>query len=160
MKIKTTLLVLSATAGLLGALAFAADKTDGASHGSPHPQLPPDLAAEMKAFHEKALATYDVDKNGVLDQDEHAVLHDDVRSGKFPLPAAIHQHLAQAMGHHGHHASLPPEILARYDTNKDGKLDEKEHIALAADIVAGKVQPPHPLHAAPAADSKKAAPGS
>jgi hypothetical protein len=140
MKIKNTLLVLTATAGLIGIVAFAADKSDGAPHGSPHHQMPPELAAEMKAFHEKALATYDVDKNGTLDQDERAVLHDDVRSGKFPIPAAVRKHIAQAIGHGGHPVSLPPEILAKYDTNKDGKLDEKEHIAFAVDIAAGKVR--------------------
>jgi hypothetical protein len=148
MKTKPALLLLTATASLLGVLAFAAEHKPPADH-----------AAEMKTFHAKALATYDVDKNGKLDQDERAVLHDDVRSGKFPIPAAVRQHLTQAVMNHG---DLPAEILARYDTNKDGKLDEKEHVAFAADILAGNVQPPHPRHAAPhhAPDGKKAAPRS
>jgi hypothetical protein len=157
MKTKTTLLILAAGAGLLGAIMFAAEKTHSgaASHAKPPHEVPATLAAEMKAFHEKALAAYDVDKNGKLDQDERAVLHDHVRGGKFSIPAAVRHHIAQAIGHHGNSASLPPEILAKYDTNKDGKLDEKEHVAFAVDIAAGLVQPPHSRHAAPAAGEKK-----
>ena len=147
MKSKKTVLILTATAALFGAIAFAAEHSK-----------PSDVAAEMKAFHEKALAAYDVDKNGTLDQDERAVLHDHIRNGKFAIPTAVRHHIAGAIGHHGakgHHGeavSLPPEILAKYDTNKDGKLDEKEHVAFAVDIAAGKVQPPHPRHHAPAPD--------
>src|SRR5688500_8597758 len=100
----------------------------------------------MKAFHEEALAAYDVDKNGTLDRDECAMLHDHIGSDKFPNPAAVRQH----KGHHGVAVSLPPEILAKYDTKKDGKVDEKEHVVFAVDIAAGKVQPPHPRHHAPA----------
>ena len=146
------ILVLTALAGLIGAIAFAAEKKQSA----PSAQIPPETAAEMKTFHEKALATYDVDKNGALDQDERVVLHEHVRSGKFPIPAAVRQHIARMLGHGGggHHASVPPEILAKYDTNQDGRLDEKEHVALAVDIASGKVEPPHPRHSAPA----KAAP--
>jgi hypothetical protein len=42
------------------------------------------------------------------------------------------------MGHQG----PPPEIVAQYDVNKDGKLDEQEHAAIRADIESGKLQPP------------------
>lgn len=161
MKTKPILLILTATAGLLGAIVFAADKPERAPHSSPDHQMPADVAADMKAFHQKALAAYDVDKNGTLDQDERAVLHDDVRSGKFSIPAGVRHHIARALGHgQGPHGALPPEILAKYDLNKDGKLDEKEHIAFAVDIASGKLQPPHPRHGAPAAESKKAVPGS
>jgi hypothetical protein len=146
MKSKKLLLTLTASTGLFAAIAFAAEHSK-----------PSDMAAEMKAFHEKALAAYDVDKNGTLDQDERAVLHDHIRSGKFPIPAAVRHHIAQAIGHgtkghHGEAVKLSPDILAKYDTNKDGKLDEKEHVAFAVDIAAGKVQPPHPRHHAPAPD--------
>jgi hypothetical protein len=158
MKTKSTLLILTATAGLFGAFAFAADKSAADTTtppSSPHHQVPPAAAAEMKAFHEKALATYDVDKNGTLDVDERAVLHDDIRAGRFPAPSLVRHHMAHRMGHH---AGLPPEILAQYDTNKDGKLDETEHAAFAADIAAGKVQPPHPRHGSPSSSEGKKAP--
>ncbi len=36
----------------------------------------------------------------------------------------------------------PAEIVAKYDTNQDGKLDETERAALHADIEAGKVTLP------------------
>lgn len=152
------ILILTAIAGVVAAIAFAAEKT----HASPHHQMPPEIAAEMKAFHEKALAAYDVDKNGTLDQDESAVLHEHVRSGKFPIPKAVRHHIARALGHgaEGHHGSVPAEILAKYDTNEDGKLDEKEHIPFAVDIASGKIEPPHPRHAAPATEGKKPTPGS
>jgi hypothetical protein len=36
----------------------------------------------------------------------------------------------------------PPELVAKYDVNHDGKLDETERAALHADIQSGKITPP------------------
>jgi hypothetical protein len=41
-----------------------------------------------------------------------------------------------------HRQGPPPEIVARYDANQDGQLDETERAALHADIEAGKVARP------------------
>jgi len=41
-----------------------------------------------------------------------------------------------------HRQGPPPEIVAKYDANQDGKLDETERAALHADIEAGKVPRP------------------
>jgi hypothetical protein len=41
-----------------------------------------------------------------------------------------------------HRQGPPPEIVAKYDANQDGKLDETERAALHADIEAGKVARP------------------
>jgi hypothetical protein len=36
----------------------------------------------------------------------------------------------------------PPELVAQYDANGDGKLDETEHAALRADMESGKISRP------------------
>lgn len=36
----------------------------------------------------------------------------------------------------------PPELVAKYDLNQDGTLDETERATLRQDMQAGKIQPP------------------
>jgi hypothetical protein len=127
------LLVITALAicGLAAATARAADSSANSSDTevrvlkhTPPPEI---------------MKIYDIDQNGTLDEDERAILHEDIASGKIEPPMRIR--------HHRRH--LPPEILAQYDTNKDGKLDDAEHTALRADIAAGKVSLPGRRHVGP-----------
>jgi hypothetical protein len=147
MKTKSTLLTLMAAAGLFGATAIAADTaTDSTTTPPPRHRLhraAPAQAAEIAAYHEKVLAIYDVDKNGLMDEDERAVHRDHIRAGTFPAPPFA--------GHLRRHRGPPAELVAQYDANKDGALDETEHAALRADIEAGKVQRPRWRHREPSA---------
>ena len=61
---------------------------------------------------------------------------DDTTAPADPAP----KHGPRGEGHG--HRPLPPEILAQYDLDKDGKLNETERAALKADIDAGKVTLP------------------
>ncbi len=61
---------------------------------------------------------------------------DDTTAPADPAP----KHGPRGEGHG--HRPLPPEILAQYDLDKDGKLNEAERAALKADIDAGKVTLP------------------
>jgi hypothetical protein len=155
MKTKTTLLILTAAAGWFGATALAAD---GATNEPPRRlhRAPPADAAELKAYHEKVLAAYDVDKNGAIDEDERAVHRDHVRAGTFPAPPFAGQHRRQ----HPHRKGPPPELVAQYDLNRDGTLDETEHAQLRADIQSGKIQPPHRKQRAPRATPPDGSSGS
>ena len=56
---------------------------------------------------------------------------------------------------------VPPEVLAKYDANHDGKLDDTERAKLKADIESGAFVPPHRPHGRPGnppADDAGAAP--
>jgi hypothetical protein len=88
------------------------------------------------------MAIYDVDQNGALDEDERAVLQEDIASGKFIPPGAEGRKRGARGpgGPQGH--GLPPEIRAQYDANKDGQLDETERATLRADVASGKVTLP------------------
>lgn len=59
---------------------------------------------------------------------------DDTQTDPAPKPG----HRAEGRGHR----PPSPEILAQYDLDKDGKLNETERAALKADIDAGKVTLP------------------
>lgn len=119
----TAVIAVSPLAAADTAAAPAADETSAGFH---HVAPPP------------VMAIYDVDRNGYLDEDEHAVLVDDIASGEFTPPPGIGWHHRGRMRH-----GPPPEILAKYDANKNGRLDDSERAALHADIMAGKVPPPH-----------------
>lgn len=54
-------------------------------------------------------------------------------------------------GGHGHRPPSP-EVLAKYDVNQDGKLDETERAQLEADIKSGAFVPPARLQHRPAGD--------
>lgn len=133
MQLTRIFLIFATGACLLSSAGFAADSTTPPAR--PHRAGPPSV--EMQAWHEQALAIYDADKNGVLDETERSVLEDDIAAGTMqppPLPP----------GGRGHRMGPPPEIVAKYDADKDGVLSETERAALEADIAAGKLPPPPP----------------
>jgi len=110
------------------------------------------------------LDKYDVNKDGVLDQTELATLRQDIQAGKIAPPArnqnppngppgprnAPGQEQGSASPNSrgpGQHAGPPPplsaqQILAKFDANKDGKLDETELAAFVKDMQAHRPPPP------------------
>jgi hypothetical protein len=120
----TALVVCAVTAATARAADSSAPEVADPGEHILHLKAPPEI-----------MKIYDVDQNGTLDEDERAILHEDIASGKIEPPRRLF--------HHRRH--LPPEILAQYDANKDGKLDAIEHAALRADVAAGKLVLPHRL---------------
>jgi hypothetical protein len=127
------LLVISAVlaAGMTATIARAADTPSASSDEAAllRDRTPPP----------EVMAIYDVDQNGTLDEDERAVLREDIASGTFVPPG-------RQDGMRGPHGPgprrLPPDLIARYDANNDGTLDDAERAALRADVAAGKVEIP------------------
>ncbi len=149
MKTHTAWLLISALA-LGGAAALAAD-TDSpsgksaatGSRGGRGCQCPCDRApsAAMAAWEKSALALYDTNGNGKLDADERAVLRDDVKAGKYEAPP-MPPRGAPGRGFGAH--KPPPEVLAKYDLDGDGVLNDAERAKLHADIKSGALKPPAP----------------
>ncbi len=83
------------------------------------------------------VAQYDTNQDGKLDETERAALHADIEAGKITRPEG-----GRGPGAGPRRQGPPPEVVAQYDTNQDGKLDETERAALHADIEAGKVTLP------------------
>lgn len=81
------------------------------------------------------LEKYDVNKDGKLDDTEHAAIRKDIEAGKLQPP--------------GRRGGPPPEILKQYDTDQDGKLSETERAALEKDVADGKLPPPPRGHRPP-----------
>jgi hypothetical protein len=80
------------------------------------------------------LDKYDVNKAGKLDETEHAALEKDIADGKLPGPPAGQP------GGPGHRPPLSAQqILAKYDADKDGMLNETELANFLKDI-----RPPRP----------------
>lgn len=136
MKLKLRLL-LAPLAGALALAATAARADDSATNERPPRREGP--PPEMRAYHEKALKVYDANNDGKLDEDERAILREDVEAGKFPPPPFGGR---GDRGPRGPHGQPPKEILEKYDTDKDGKLSDTERAALEADIKSGKLPPP------------------
>jgi Ca2+-binding EF-hand superfamily protein len=74
---------------------------------------------------------YDVNKDGKLDEAERAALHKDIQDGKLQLPPPGR---APRGGGPGMGPPTAKEILARFDLDKDGKLDEAELTAFLQDM--------------------------
>lgn len=90
------------------------------------------------------IVQFDVDNDGLLDEDEQADLSDAIASGEV-----------QAPGRMGPPAGVNPSpeqiaeriaakyaVMAPYDANRDGTIDTKEQDAIQADIVSGKLRRP------------------
>ncbi len=67
------------------------------------------------------LDKYDVNKDGKLDDTERAALEKDIADGKLPAPDA-----GLPGGRGRHPLPTTQEILAKFDTDKDGMLNETE----------------------------------
>jgi hypothetical protein len=134
-----------------------ADAPERPAHrGGPRPPLPPEIREK-----------YDVNKDGKLDETERAALKADIDSGKVTLPKRGPGGPGgpDGKGGKGHKGGpgaagrpVPPEVLAKYDANKDGKLDETERAKLHADIESGAFVPPHRPHGRPSDAPADAAP--
>jgi len=135
MKTARFLLIFATGACLSGTAAIAADESTRPAR--PRRAGPP--SPEMQAWHQQALAIYDTDKSGTLDETERSVLEDDIAAGTMQPPP-----LPPGGRGRGRPMGPPPEIVAKYDTDKDGKLSETERATLEADIAAGKLPPPPP----------------
>jgi hypothetical protein len=83
------------------------------------------------------LDKYDVNKDGKLDDTERAALEKDIADGKLPAPPAA---LPGVPGPGRRPPLSAQEILARFDADKDGKLDETE---LANFLKEMRPPPPH-----------------
>jgi translation initiation factor IF-2 len=137
-----TIRILSTAAIIAAALTSAvlADDTTAAAprrgprgHGpGQHRQGPPP----------EIVAKYDANQDGKLDETERAALHADIEAGKVARPEGGRPEGGRGPGAGPRRQGPPPEIVAKYDTNQDGKLDETERAALHADIEAGKVPRP------------------
>jgi len=92
------------------------------------------------------LDKYDLNKDGKLDEKERAALQKDIEDGKIqPPPGGPGE---RARGGPGG-APTAKELLAKFDLNKDGMLDETELAALLKDMQAHRPPPP-PLAGGPA----------
>jgi len=92
------------------------------------------------------LDKYDLNKDGKLDEKERAALQKDIEDGKIqPPPGGPGE---RARGGSGG-APTAKELLAKFDLNKDGMLDETELAALLKDMQARRPPPP-PLAGGPA----------
>lgn len=99
------------------------------------------------------LDQYDLNHDGVLDPSERAALRQDIESGKVQLPPPGRRPRLAAGPGPG--APSPKELLAKYDANQDGVLDENELATLLKDL------PRHrgPMHRGPGGpDEEQAAP--
>ena len=101
---------------------------------------PPRLPKEI-------LEKYDLNHDGVLDESERAALRQDVEAGKVQLPPPGGRPRLAAGPGPG--APSAKQLLAKYDTNHDGVLDENELAILLQDL------PRHhrPMHRGPGAPS-------
>jgi hypothetical protein len=86
------------------------------------------------------VAKYDVNQDGKLDETERAALHADIEAGKITRPEGHGP--GNGPGNGPRRQGPPPEVVAKYDANQDGQLDETERAALHADMEAGKIARP------------------
>jgi hypothetical protein len=131
-----TIRILSAAAIIAAALTASvlADDNAGAPHRGPRGKGP---GQHRQGPPPEIVAKYDANQDGKLDETERAALHADIEAGKVARPEG-----GRGPGAGPRRQGPPPEIVAKYDANQDGKLDETERAALHADIEAGKVPRP------------------
>ncbi len=108
------------------------------------------------------VAQYDADGDGKLDETERAALHADIESGKIARPEGRGPGGPGRRGGPGgpggqHRMGPPPELVAQYDADGDGKLDETERAALHADVESGKIA--RPEGRGPGGPGRKGGPG-
>ena len=144
------------TLALLGVLGMLTGTAALAQQPAPDDQAPPRQRPENQAgpgrpdpeARRKALlAKYDVNKDGKLDDAERAAIGKDVEEGKFD--PRLMGGRPGGPGGRGFRGPGGPEfglrhqeLLDKYDTNKDGKLDANEREAIRNDIESGKLPRP------------------
>jgi len=140
-----TLAVVFAGGLAVSGLALAQVHDHIASVHGPHQAHsdPAAMVAHLAQFFPK-IAAFDVDKNGKLDKKEKAALAKAVADGKVELPVHTTPHgdkpsVEEMIDHIG---EVYP-LVARYDANHDGVLDESEQAALKSAIENGEVDFSH-----------------
>ncbi len=94
------------------------------------PGGPPPLPKEI-------LDKYDVNHDGKLDETERAALHKDIQEGKVQLPFP-----GPGPGGPGFRPfPTAADVLAKFDADKDGKLDEAELTAFLNDLKSHRPGP-------------------
>src|SRR5215468_1794532 len=108
-------------------------------HDSQHHSDPAAVAAHLAEFFPK-IATFDVDKNGKLDDKEKESLRKAIADGTTELPAHTPPNgdkpNVEMMVNHI--CEVYPQV-ARYDANHDGVLDGTELAALKSGIEKGEL---------------------
>jgi Ca2+-binding EF-hand superfamily protein len=89
------------------------------------------------------LDKYDLNKDGKLDENERAALRKDIEDGKIQPPFPGHGPRGPAGGPGPGHPPTAKEILARFDADQDGKLDETELTAFLNDLHQRLLRGPH-----------------
>src|SRR5437660_1642842 len=106
-------------------------------HDSQHHMDPAAMAAHLAEFFPK-IASFDVDKNGKLDDKEKESLRKAIADGTVELPAHTpHGEKPNVEKMVNHICEVYPQV-ARYDANHDGVLDETEQAALKSAIEKGE----------------------
>ena len=106
-------------------------------HDSQHHMDPAAMAAHLAEFFPK-IASFDVDKNGKLDDKEKESLRKAIADGTVELPAHTpHGEKPNVEKMVKHICEVYPQV-ARYDANHDGVLDETEQAALKSAIEKGE----------------------
>jgi hypothetical protein len=144
MKNLKTLAALIALGLSVSGLVIAQDHDKNASdHGSQHHGDPASIAAHLAQFFPK-IAPFDANKDGKLDKKEKEALAKAVSDGKVELPNHIpsngNKPAVEAMI--DHIGEVYP-VVARYDKNHDGVIDEKEQAALKNAIERGELDLSH-----------------
>ncbi|HWX19217.1 MAG TPA: EF-hand domain-containing protein [Candidatus Binatia bacterium] len=85
---------------------------------------------------------YDVNKDGKLDETEREALRRDIEAGIVQLPPPGHGH--PGPGAPGFRPPTAKEVLDKFDTDKDGKLDETELAAFLEDMQRHRPPPRGP----------------
>ncbi len=146
------LLIATAALALAGTAAIFADDTAAPTAPADNAGRPPHRGGGRPPLPPEILAKYDVNKDGKLDETERAALKADVDAGKVSLPKHGPGGPGGPEGKGGKGGKgrpVPPEVLAKYDANNDGKLDDTERAKLKADIDSGAFVPPHRPHGRP-----------
>lgn len=109
--------------------------------GTPAPETTAPPHRHFAGALKEVLSNYDVNQDAQLDAAEYAALIKDIDEGKIVPPGLGGPRPMRGPGFGGgmRHG---PEVMAKYDTNNDGQLDEAERAVLHQDIEDGKVQPP------------------
>lgn len=160
---KTTLLLTTATLASLLTLASAQRPDHPQRGGKEGPPAPAEIAAKLSERY-AALAAYDEDKTGTLDETEQAAVAKAIEDGTLEIaPPGGPGHRGgkggpdqRPEGGKGPEGGKPPgamiaghvaklyESLAVYDTDKAGSLDSTEQAAVAKAIEDGSLKLPRP----------------
>jgi len=125
---------------------------NASGHDSQHHNDPASVAAHLAEFFPK-IAAFDTDKNGKLDDKEKKSLAKAIADGTVEFPNHTpHGDKAEAEKMINHICNVYPQV-ARYDANHDGKLDEKERVALKTAIEKGELDFSHGQQSHESADA-------